>query len=155
MIMATTERMSIFPISDEEMKMKIEEETDEEMKKAYSEMLVGCTKIPEKRIWHTIWLMQLNDGSKQIVGDLCFKGLSDNGIVEIGYGMKQDYEGRGLMTEAVSAMVKWAITQEGVLCIEAEIDPTNIASQRVLQKSGFIPNGVMGDEGPRFTWKKC
>lgn len=155
MIMVITERMSIFPISDEEMKLKIEEEIDEEMKKAYSEMLAGCTKIPGQRIWYAIWLMQLNDISKQIVGDLGFKGLNDDGMVEIGYGMKQDYEGRGLMTEAVTAMVKWAITQVGVSRIESETDPNNIASQRVLQKSGFVPNGVMGEEGPRFVWKKC
>ena len=57
-------------------------------------MLAGCKKSPEQRIWHTIWFMQLNDGSGQIVGDLCFKGLNDNGSVEIGYGMKEDYEGR-------------------------------------------------------------
>lgn len=155
MMMITTERMSIFPISDEEMQMKIEEEVDEEMKKAYTEMLACCTKIPEQRIWYAIWLMQLNDGSKQIVGDLCFKGLNDDGSVEIGYGIKKDYEGRGLMTEAVAAMAKWAITQVGVSCIESETASNNIASQRVLQKAGFIANGVMGEEGPRFVWKQC
>lgn len=153
MIMVTTERMSIFPISDEEMKIKIEQETNEEIKSAYTEMLACCKRNPEQRIWYAIWLMQLNDGSRQIVGDLCFKGINDNGSVEIGYGMNPDYEGRGLMTEAVAAMAKWAIAQEGVSCIESETDPGNIASQRVLEKSGFVPNGMMGEEGPRFVWK--
>ena len=155
MIMVTTESMSIFPISDDEMIIKINQETNGELKRAYMEMLAGCKKSPEQRIWHTIWFMQLNDGSGQIVGDLCFKGLNDNGSVEIGYGMKEGYEGRGLMTEAVTAMAKWAITQEGVSCIESETDSNNIASQRVLLKAGFVPTEVMGEEGPRFAWKKC
>ena len=152
MIMVTTQRTIIFPISDEEMKIKIEEEHDTEMKKAYSEMLDGCIKTPEQRIWHAVWLIQLNDSSRQIIGDLSFKGLNVNGSVEIGYGIKSKYEGKGFATEAVTAMAKWASTQPHVLCVEAETEPNNIASQRVLKKSGFVPNGVMGEEGPRFAW---
>ena len=57
------------------------------------------------------------------------------------------------MTEAVSAMVHWASQQPGVLSIEAETEPDNIASQRVLEKTGFVPKGVFGAEGPRYIWK--
>jgi ribosomal-protein-alanine N-acetyltransferase len=35
--------------------------------------------------------------------------------------------------------------------IEAETAPENIASKRVLEKCGFIANGKIGEEGPRFT----
>ena len=28
---------------------------------------------------------------------------------------------------------------------------SNIASQRVLAKTGFVSNGVTGEEGPRFV----
>ena len=144
--------MIIYPISNDEMQAKINGESNEEMKIAYSEMLAGCKDKPEERIWYAIWVMQKNTGDQSIVGDLNFKGLN-NGIVEIGYGIKKEYEGKGLMTEAVTAIAKWASEQPGVLCVEAETDPNNIASQKVLQKSGFIENGVMGEEGPRFIWK--
>lgn len=147
--------MYLFPISNEELQIKIGEEPNEEMKKAYSEMLAGCAKFPEQHNWYTVWLMQLNDGSKKIVGDLCFKGLHADGSVEIGYGIKPEFEGRGLTTEAVTAMAQWAITQPNVLRVEAETEPDNIASQRVLQKSGFVPNGILGKEGPRFVWENC
>lgn len=153
MIKVTTKRMIIHPLSNEEMQAKIDEESNEEMKIAYSQLLAGCKKNPEQRIWHTIWVMQKNIGNKIVVGGLSFKGLS-NGMVEIGYGIEKEYEGQGLMTEAVTAMVNWASTQPGVSRVEAETDPNNFASQRVLQKSGFVPNGVMGKEGPRFIWKK-
>ncbi len=149
MVKVTTKRIIIFPISNEETRIKMEKETDVEIKNAYSEMLAGCKEQPDQRIWYAIWLMQLSNSSEQIVGDLCFKGINDNGTVEIGYGIKPEYEGRDLMTEAVTAMAKWASNQPGVFCVEAETDPDNIASQRVLHKAGFLPNGVMGDEGPR------
>lgn len=152
--MIKTERLNIFPLSDKEMEDIIYNETDAVLKAAYSEMLAGCIKNPEKRIWHALWALQLNDGSGKTVGTLSFKGLNDNGMVEIGYGIYPDFEGKGYMTEAVSAVVKWAAEQPGVSSIEAETEPDNIASQKVLQKAGFIPSGVMGKEGPRFIWKK-
>lgn len=148
-----TERMVIYPITNEELKTKIEKEPDAEMKQAYSEMLDGCVKNPKQHLWYTVWMMQLNEGNKPLVGDLCFKGLDEKGIVEIGYGIYPEYEGRGLTTEAVRAMTQWASEQPGVLRIEAETDPQNVASQKVLRKAGFMPNGVMGKEGPRFEWK--
>lgn len=152
MIKVTTERMLIYPISNEEMEIKVKDETDSEMKQAYSEMLAGCREKPDQRVWYAVWIMQLKS-SRQIVGDLCFKGLNDNGSVEIGYGIEKKYEGKGLMTEAVTAMAQWASNQLGVSQIEAEIEANNIASQRVLQKAGFLANGIIGKEGPRFTWK--
>lgn len=36
--------------------------------------------------------------------------------------------------------------------MEAETDAENIASQKVLCQSGFVSNGKMGEEGPRFVY---
>lgn len=152
--MIKTERLNIFPLSNEEMREVINNESNEVLKAAYSEMLARCLENPEQRIWYALWVLQLNDGSGNIVGSLSFKGLNDNGMVEIGYGINPEYEGKVLMTEAVSAIVRWASGQPGVLSIEAETGPDNIASQRVLEKAGFIPSGVIGTEGPRYIWKK-
>jgi len=148
-----TERLIIYPLSDEEMQDMINNETDETLKAAYSEMLAGCQKNPEHRIWHALWVLQLNDAGGKIVGSLAFKGLDEKGMVEIGYGINPGYEGKGLMTEAVTAVVRWASEQPGVLSVEAETEPDNIASQRVLEKAGFVPKGVVGTEGPRYIWK--
>ena len=149
-----TERLDIYPLSDSEMENMIVIELDMDMKKAYSEMLAGCKQKPEQRIWYAVWNMQLNDETGRSVGDLCFKGLNSNGMVEIGYGIKKEYEGLGYMTEAVIAMARWASEQIGVKYVEAEAEPDNKASQRVLEKAGFYLNGLMGVEGPRFVYKK-
>ena len=147
-----TERLNIYPVSDEEMTEIIAAQTIPELKAAYKEMLGGCLAHPEKRIWYTIWNIELNNTSKTVVGNLSFKGLGDDGILEIGYGTNDGFEGCGYMTEAVTAVVKWAAAQDGVRLIEAETEEDNAASKRVLQKSGFIPNGKIGEEGPRFVF---
>jgi len=149
-----TGRLNIFPLSDQEMKKIISTESDAALKAAYAEMLDGCLKNPEQRIWYALWLLELNDGSGSIVGSLSFKGLDKSGVAEIGYGMKPEFEGKGLMTEAVSAVVDWALEQPGVMAVEAETEPDNIASRRVLEKAGFVPTGTIGKEGPRYVRKK-
>lgn len=149
-----TERLIIYPLSDNEMECLINAELNKGLKNAYTVMLNGCKQNPENRIWYAVWNMQLNDETGRSVGDLCFKGLTPNGVVELGYGIKSEYEGQGYMTEAVMAMARWASEQNGVKNVEAEIEPDNIASQRVLEKAGFHPNGIIGVEGPRFVYKE-
>ncbi len=151
--MIKTKRVTIYPASNEEMESLISNQTVPDLKEAYQEMLDGCRKYPDKREWYAIWNIEPNDKSKAVVGNLSFKGLGTDGILEIGYGMNSKYEGQGLMTEAVSAVVRWASSQKGVKLIEAETEESNIASKRVLEKAGFIPNGKMGTEGPRYVWK--
>lgn len=146
-----TERMYLYPLSDEEMRLVIEKESDPEMKQAYMEMLEGSLSNSDKRIWYAIWNMELKDESGIIVGDFCFKGLSDDGVIEIGYGLKEEYRHHGYMTETVKVITEWALSQDGVKQVEAETDAENIASQKVLLQSGFISNGKMGEEGPRFV----
>ena len=146
-----TERMYLYSLSDEEMRLVIEKESDPEMKQAYTEMLEGSLSNPDKRIWYAIWNMELKDESGIIVGDFCFKGLSDDGVIEIGYGLKEEYRHHGYMTEAVKVITEWALSQDGVKQVEAETDAENIASQKVLLQSGFISNGKMGEEGQRFV----
>ena len=147
--MIETNRLKIYSASKEQMEAFIEAETDEVMRIAYSEMLSGALTHPEQWDWYAIWMIELKDGTH--VGDLCFKGISENGSTEIGYGIADNYQGHGYATEAVSALADWAIKQPGVTCVTAETEESNIASQRVLQKSGFLPTGEIGEEGPLFA----
>lgn len=81
----------------------------------------------------------------------CFKGPVKNHAVEIGYGIQPEQEGHGYTTEALQAMTQWAFSQKDVVFVEAETAPDNKASQRVLEKCGFVPDGTTGEEGPRFV----
>lgn len=147
-----TERIRIYPASREQMEVMIASETDAELQKAYREMLEGCRRNPDRWEWHAMWMIELPDGTH--IGDLCFKGLDASGTAEIGYGILEEYQGQGYATEAVQAALRWAFLRPEVKEIEAETDPENKASQRVLEKCGFAPNGKFGEEGPRYTCKR-
>ncbi len=148
--MLTTERLLLRVASREEMERLLAAQTDPELIKAYGEMLQGCLEHPELWAWYAVWLIERQDGVP--VGDLCFKGLGEDGSVEIGYGILEEQRCRGYAAEAVSAAVRWALDQPGVSRVEAETDPENRASQRVLEKCGFAPTGDLGEEGPRFVY---
>ena len=146
--MIETNRLRIYPASREQMEAFIAAEMDAELKKAYTEMLEGCMHHPDQWQWYAMWMIELLDGTH--IGDLCFKGLGANGTTEIGYGISEEYQGQGYATEAVDAVVAWALQQPSVTRVEAETEPDNCASQRVLEKCGFLPSGTIGEEGPRF-----
>ena len=147
-MMIETKRLRIYPATREQMEAFIAAETDAELRKTYTEMLEGCLRNPDQWEWYAMWMVELRDGTH--VGDLCFKGLGANGVVEIGYGILEEYQGHGYAAEAVGAAVNRALQQSGVTRVEAETEPDNRASQRVLEKCGFLPSGTVGEEGPRF-----
>ena len=127
----------------------ISSEPNAELKAAYSEMLDGCLNNPNQWEWYAIWIIELRDETH--IGDLCFKGLDSNGVAEIGYGILEEYQGQGYATEAVEAALRWAFQNPNVTAIEAETDADNAASKRVLEKCGFVANGIIGKEGPRYS----
>lgn len=147
----TTERLFLTPLPEPGLLALIErvQASDPETADAYREMPDGVRRHPAQRLWYTAWGIYLN-GSGTFVGDLCFKGLPENGQPEIGYGLDEAYWNRGYATEAVRAACQWALAQPGVTAVEAETDPANAASQAVLRKVGFVPTGTLGEEGPRF-----
>ena len=147
--MIETNRLKVYAASQAQMEAVIAAETVDEMKLAYTEMLDGCLSHPDQWEWYAIWMIERKDGTH--VGDLCFKGLSEDGSAEIGYGIAEAFQGCGYATEAVTALADWALRQPGVTCVTAETEPDNLASQRVLQKSGFLPTGETGEEGPLFA----
>ncbi len=147
-----TERLVLYPATREQMEAMIVAERDDDLRAAYAQMLEGCLQCPTLWDWYAMWMIELQDGTH--VGDLCFKGLGADGVVEIGYGILEEYQGRGYATEAVEAAISWALRDPRVTSVEAEAEESNLASRRVLEKCGFVPNGTLGEEGPRFTLKR-
>ena len=151
-IVIKTKRLLLSPMSDGRMEQLIDSTEDASLKQAYTEMLDGSKADPENRLWYTAWdILLKSDGT--FIGDLCFKGPQKNASVEIGYGLSEAYWGNGYATEAARALIQWAFSQENVYFVEAETEPDNAASRRVLEKLGFQPDGV-GKEGPRFVLEK-
>lgn len=78
-------------------------------------------------------------GSDKIIGIIGHYRISvENHRAEIGYMSLPESNGKGYMTEAIKAVVAYGFEQMNLHSIEAIIDPENIASERVLQKNGFV-----------------
>lgn len=60
--MIQTERLILHPATDEEMRALIAAEPDEDLKKAYAEMLEGCLEKPEQRLWYAAWFIDTLSG---------------------------------------------------------------------------------------------
>lgn len=65
----------------------------------------------------------------------------DEDTVALGYWLGVPYWGRGYMSEAVAAVAAFARNWRPGATIGAHTFPENLASQRVLEKSGFVRRG--------------
>jgi ribosomal-protein-alanine N-acetyltransferase len=60
----------------------------------------------------------------------------------LGYWIDAQHQRRGLMTEAVRATTRFALTEAGLHRVQAAVMPENLASQKVLEKLGFRREGL-------------
>jgi RimJ/RimL family protein N-acetyltransferase len=97
--------------------------------------LAGKTLFPTDEVpWGLLVIVDTASGLA--VGGIGFKSPPDeNGDVEIGYGVCESFQSRGVATEAVLAVCE--IARRGARAVIAETDRENVASRRVLEKSGF------------------
>jgi RimJ/RimL family protein N-acetyltransferase len=65
------------------------------------------------------------------------------GTAEIGYWLGEPFWGRGIVTDAVHALVPVVFSQTDLIRIQAGIFSHNPASMRVLEKCGFVREAVL------------
>ncbi|HMJ70382.1 MAG TPA: GNAT family N-acetyltransferase [Cyclobacteriaceae bacterium] len=110
-----------------------------ELKEALEQTIMPNVADKSKNyLYSTLWTAILK-AEQIMVGDLCIVGEpNEEGQIEIGYGIYEEFRGKGYMTEIVSGIVTWAKDQEKVKSIFASTDKGNIASSTVLIKNNFI-----------------
>lgn len=92
---------------------------------------------------HPEWLdayghrLVVERGSGLVVGSIGLFWPPSDGVVEIGYGIVASRRGRGYAAEATRALTDHAFTAPGVRVVRAEVELSNPASVRVLEKAGF------------------
>lgn len=62
---------------------------------------------------------------------------------EIGYHLAEGYRGIGLMSEAMPDILKFGFTEMELNRIEAQIEPHNLPSIRLIRKMGFQFEGYL------------
>jgi [ribosomal protein S5]-alanine N-acetyltransferase len=91
-----------------------------------------------------------DDGSA--LGRFNLYDISD-GTASLGYRVAQRVAGRGVATASVLELCQLAARDHGLRTLGAETSHENVASQKVLQKAGFVPVGPAtpgGKPGTRY-----
>lgn len=67
----------------------------------------------------------------------------DGHKTDIGYVLAKACWNHGYMTEVISVVAGWMLSQDGIYRVWAVCDTENIGSARVLEKSGFEREGLL------------
>ena len=82
--------------------------------------------------------------SREIIGTcLLFRFEEGSARAELGYVLGRAHWGRGLMGEALDALIGCAFGTMALRRLEAEVDPRNTASLRLIQRLGFVKEGLL------------
>lgn len=85
-----------------------------------------------------------------VVGDV-FVGFGDSGgPAEVGFTLARHHHGNGYATEAAGAVVEVLFDRLGCVRVLGELDPVNVASQRVLEGIGLVYEGTTKRS---FLWR--
>lgn len=88
------------------------------------------------------FVIALRDGGLPIGTLAVFHFDESVGGAEIGYVLGREHWNKGLMTEALAGFVAFAFGTLGLKRLEAELDPRNAASIKVLKRAGFSREGL-------------
>jgi ribosomal-protein-alanine N-acetyltransferase len=110
----------------------------EPVRRAIGIMIEKMSRVTvELHPWHTYWLLVIA-AQRCGVGLAGFKGEPDKqGEVEISYGIVPAQRSQGYITEAVQALIAWALRDPACRSVVADTTIDNVASNRVLAKVGM------------------
>ena len=96
-----------------------------------------------------LYVLVGEDGT--VLGRFNLYDLKD-GTAELGYRVAQHVAGRGVATAAVQELCRLAAARYGLRTLRAATTYDNVASQKVLAKTGFVPAGPAEPGGRPGTW---
>jgi ribosomal-protein-alanine N-acetyltransferase len=80
-----------------------------------------------------------DDASEKLVGTIMLWNLSpENSSGEIGFELLPAHQGKGIMQEAITAVLNFGFDKMLLTSIEGYVHPANLKSIRILEKNGFI-----------------
>jgi [ribosomal protein S5]-alanine N-acetyltransferase len=95
-----------------------------------------------------------HDDDKELLGTCGFKGNPDEeGMVELGYEIHENYRLQGLATETAAGLIDYAMGHKEVKIIRAHTLAHNNPSVSVLRKLNFRLMGVYTDPDDGDVWR--
>jgi ribosomal-protein-alanine N-acetyltransferase len=102
-----------------------------------SNWLPNTRTYPDLYCWYTNWQIILKHTNTRI-GGISFGGYPDDyGETSVGYLIDIHYRQNGYATEALQTLLQWGFKFSILKAVNADTNPSNIASQQVLLKAGF------------------
>lgn len=109
-----------------------------QLKRVYRIKIKKIEEDPSSILYYTYWLI-IHREKRVAIGSIGPKGYPDSkSILEIGYGLEEEWWGYGFMREAILAFTTFALENLSIKGVKATTYKTNLASQRVLVKTGFV-----------------
>ncbi|MGC3970757.1 MAG: GNAT family N-acetyltransferase [Pirellulales bacterium] len=90
----------------------------------------------QQRFGFSLWVVE-DRATGEILGDCGLKQLADGPEIEVGYRFARAHWGRGYATEGAAASVDYGFRTLGLSRITAVVEPTNLASCKVIEKIGL------------------
>jgi RimJ/RimL family protein N-acetyltransferase len=87
--------------------------------------------------------LEVTDGGAYIGECTLFNLVEQCRRAEVGYVLARDAWGRGYMHEALTALLDYGFSEMALNRVEADIDPRNEASARILERLGFVQEGLL------------
>ncbi len=89
------------------------------------------------------WAIELRDIG-EIIGQISIMHINEKySSCSVGYNISKSFWGKGIMTEALKAVISYLFKEIGMNRIEGRHNTLNAASGRVMQKSGMKFEGIM------------
>jgi len=120
-------------------------EAPKDLDAAIEELLEYCIRIFDEGRGIR-WGLALR-GRPELIGTCGYHAWSrENFRARIGYDLAADHRRKGIMTEALVAMIGYGFEEMGLHRIEALTDPKNTGSIALLRKIGFRQEGVLRED---------
>ena len=148
-----TNNLTIALRSPEETRAFIDALSPEQKLELSPDWLARVASATAPTAWvHGFTLIHRSSGT--VVGTAGFKAPpSDDGVVELAYGVEPEHEGKGYATEAAAALTAFAFSCDNVSIVRAHTRPELNASTRVLAKCGFQLIGEVHDPEDGKVWR--
>jgi ribosomal-protein-alanine N-acetyltransferase len=81
-------------------------------------------------------------GEEKLIGTICYWNITkEHYRAEIGYALHPDKQGKGIMHEAMTAVINYGFNVMKLHSIEANVNPGNTASIKLLERNNFTREG--------------
>lgn len=129
--------------SDKEVNKFVKRQPAETKEKALAFIAKTTTGISSGLLYQ--WCITIKN-SPVMIGNICLWNLSeDRKTAEMGYDLSPAYQGRGIMDEAVKAVLHFGFNQLELELVEAFTSKQNESSKKLLLRNQFVWNASRKD----------